>query len=156
MTVLSRDLLAQAFPNNPRLRAEFEALDQFLTDAEARITALLAAAEDAAARLSMIEGTASQPFSDILTAISGLPDKAGAIEIVDIDNVAIRGIDSDDDACLVSRGQAISFAGKGATASRPVLSAKRRSIYFDTTLDPDGKPIFWTGTAWVDSGGAVV
>jgi hypothetical protein len=28
--------------------------------------------------------------------------------------------------------------------------------YLDTTLDPDGKIIWWTGTAWVDATGAVV
>ena len=29
-------------------------------------------------------------------------------------------------------------------------------LYFDTTLDADGKPIWWTGTAWVDATGATV
>ncbi len=29
-------------------------------------------------------------------------------------------------------------------------------MYMDTTLDADGKPIWWNGTAWVDATGAVV
>lgn len=29
-------------------------------------------------------------------------------------------------------------------------------MYLDTTLDADGKPIWWNGTAWVDATGAVV
>lgn len=50
-----------------------------------------------------------------------------------------------------------SFNGLGPTASRPTLTANDRGVmYFDTTLDADGKPIWWTGTAWVDATGAVV
>jgi hypothetical protein len=48
-------------------------------------------------------------------------------------------------------------AGKGVTASRPTLTASDVGVcYFDTTLDADGKPIWWTGTAWVDATGATV
>jgi hypothetical protein len=48
-------------------------------------------------------------------------------------------------------------AGKGITAKRPTLTTTDAGvIYFDTTLAPDGKPIFWTGTAWTDSTGAIV
>lgn len=50
-----------------------------------------------------------------------------------------------------------SFTGLGPTANRPTLTASDRAVmYFDTTLDADGKPIWWTGTAWVDATGAVV
>lgn len=43
----------------------------------------------------------------------------------------------------------------GATASRPAASGTgyRGFQYFDTTL---GKPIWWSGTAWVDATGAAV
>lgn len=46
---------------------------------------------------------------------------------------------------------------KNTTANRPTLVASDiGTIYFDTTLDADGKPIWWTGTAWVDATGATV
>ena len=45
----------------------------------------------------------------------------------------------------------------GTTANRPTPSANDIGLqYLDTTLDADGKPIWWTGTAWVDATGAVV
>lgn len=153
---LSRDLLARAFPDDPRLVGELEELGQFLDDARAQVTDLLAAATDASDRLAAIESTGNQAHSNILDAIAALPDEAGAIELLGGDQAAVRGIDATDDASLVTRGAAISFAGKGATTARPTLSAMARSIYFDTTLNANGKPIFWTGTAWVDSGGGTV
>lgn len=46
---------------------------------------------------------------------------------------------------------------KGTTANRPVLSSTNYGVmYFDTTLDVDGKPIWWNGVAWVDATGAIV
>jgi len=46
---------------------------------------------------------------------------------------------------------------KGATGSRPALAAADVGCpYLDTTLDADGKPIWWAGAAWVDATGAVV
>jgi hypothetical protein len=48
-------------------------------------------------------------------------------------------------------------AAKGTTAQRPTLLASQVGFtYLDTTLDADGKPIWWNGTAWVDATGAVV
>jgi len=46
---------------------------------------------------------------------------------------------------------------KAVTASRPTpLSCEIGRLFLDTTLDADGKPIWWNGTAWVDATGAVV
>lgn len=46
---------------------------------------------------------------------------------------------------------------KNTTANRAVLGNKNMGqIYFDTTLNVNGKPIWWTGTAWVDATGLVV
>jgi hypothetical protein len=43
------------------------------------------------------------------------------------------------------------------TGSRPTLTANDVGLmYLDTTLDADGHPIWWTGTAWVDAQGLVV
>lgn len=53
---------------------------------------------------------------------------------------------------LVGIGRSV---GKGTTAARPALTAADAgALYFDTTLAADGKPIWWTGTAWVDALGA--
>jgi hypothetical protein len=46
---------------------------------------------------------------------------------------------------------------KDTTANRPAPGANDVGLmYMDTTLDADGKPIWWNGTAWVDATGAVV
>jgi hypothetical protein len=46
---------------------------------------------------------------------------------------------------------------RSVTANRPALSdADVGMIFFDNTLGSNGKPIWWNGTAWVDSTGAVV
>lgn len=44
----------------------------------------------------------------------------------------------------------------GTTAQRPTPGRNDFFVYFDTTLAAAGKPIFWTGTQWVDATGAVV
>lgn len=44
---------------------------------------------------------------------------------------------------------------KGTTANRPGFPTQGQ-MYLDTTLDADGKPIWYTGAAWVDATGAVV
>lgn len=46
----------------------------------------------------------------------------------------------------------------GNTAGRPAgLTAEDRGVqYFDSTLAANGKPIWWTGTAWVDATGTPV
>ena len=53
---------------------------------------------------------------------------------------------------------------KNTTANRPTKTTLgvvndadwAGYLYLDTTLDADGKPIWWTGTAWVDATGAAV
>lgn len=47
------------------------------------------------------------------------------------------------------------YAGKGTTGARPTLKTEG-SLYLDTTLDSDGKPIVWNGVNWVDADGGVV
>ena len=45
----------------------------------------------------------------------------------------------------------------GTTANRPTLDSEQAGYqYLDTTLDADGKPIWWNGSAWVDATGATV
>lgn len=45
----------------------------------------------------------------------------------------------------------------GTTAQRPALQGRDQGVqYFDTTLAANGKPIWWTGSAWVDALGASV
>jgi hypothetical protein len=47
---------------------------------------------------------------------------------------------------------------KGTTAQRlSGLTASDAGLsYLDTTLNANGKPIWWNGTAWVDATGATV
>jgi hypothetical protein len=46
---------------------------------------------------------------------------------------------------------------KSTTAARPTTTVYDVGLqYLDTTLDVDGKPIWWNGVAWVDATGAVV
>ena len=48
-------------------------------------------------------------------------------------------------------------ANKSTTSNRPTLSFNDIGVlYFDTTLASDGKPIWWTGSVWVDSTGTQV
>ena len=62
----------------------------------------------------------------------------------------------------IIRGQC--GVASGATASRPTKTTQgvttdaawAGTMYLDTTLAPNGKPIWWTGTAWVDALGASV
>lgn len=45
----------------------------------------------------------------------------------------------------------------GTTQQRPALGVTDMGVtYFDTTLSTNGKPIWWTGSKWVDSTGAVI
>jgi len=49
------------------------------------------------------------------------------------------------------------ITAKGTTASRPTLASwEVGQSYLDTTLAANGKPITWSGSAWVDSTGASV
>jgi len=155
-TRLSRNLLERAFPDNPMLRGEFEEIDQVFSDAEDRLTALIAEAEAREARLAAVEGAGVQPYSALLASIAELPATAGAIEIVGADEAQVRGIDADDPAALPSRGTVVLYAGKGATGARPAVAADLRAMYLDTTLAAAGKPVFWTGGVWVDATGATV
>lgn len=55
-----------------------------------------------------------------------------------------------------ARGVAEEFElDKGPSANRP-LGVRTGTMYLDTTLDTDGKPIWWNGSNWVDATGAVV
>lgn len=49
------------------------------------------------------------------------------------------------------------LVARGTTAQRPTLTASDVGVmYLDNTLDADGKPIWWNGTAWLDATGATV
>lgn len=58
-------------------------------------------------------------------------------------------------ATFLSSAQA--GVSKNITGSRPTPNANDIGLlYMDTTLDADGKPIWWTGTIWVDATGLAV
>jgi hypothetical protein len=56
----------------------------------------------------------------------------------------------------VSMANSSGVVKKDTTANGPSGTQALGLQYFDTTLDPDGKPIWWNGVAWVDATGAVV
>lgn len=54
-------------------------------------------------------------------------------------------------SCVLSKNRKIA---KDTTANRPSPEASDIGYtYYDTTLDADGKPIFWNGTKWIDATG---
>ena len=90
----------------------------------------------------------------IRTKFSGTPSFSGTVE---------AGVQAVDPNGIIYMRQSSAwyalpqYAGKNTTANRPTLAASQAgALYLDTTLDADGKPIWWTGTAWVDSTGATV
>lgn len=152
-TIFSRSTLKRAFPDDPRAVSEFEKLDRMLSAVDSNGQTVA----DKLAALVIPDASTLQPASALLDAVAGVPDdNLGVLEKTDLDQVTLRQVDSDDDACLVSRLNLMSYVGKGATADRPTLSTHHRAIYFDTDLAANGKPIFWTGAAWVDYTGTVV
>jgi hypothetical protein len=154
MSKLDRGALARAFPNNPRIIADFESLDGFLSDFESRI----ADVKDQIAALGE-GGQLFQTASPLLEAIAAMPNRLGAIEVAADGQANIRPIDAADPASLLTRGVSytilVGIAGRGATAARPVLPDNAVAIYFDTDLN---KPILWSGptVGWRDFTGAAV
>jgi hypothetical protein len=152
---IDRALLAQAFPDSPRLRSELESAFDLVDTLRDQADSLEASLADVAAQIG---ADIFQPQNALLSALSVLPSETGAVVLTGPDTPDIRPIDSTDDASLISRGGAyrslVRLGGKGATGSRPALTSTQAAIYFDTTLAANGKPVFWTGTGWVDSTGA--
>ena len=112
-------------------------------------------------RYVTVSSTANIPEGGYIT-IAGV---SGVKRVVHVTGVTHLYIDSDSDATV--SGAAVAFsapvfkqiggAGKGVSGARPTLGANDYGVTFlDTTLDADGKPIWWNGTAWVDATGAVV
>ncbi len=84
----------------------------------------------------------------------------GNIPVFATDNASIpatTGIISNSGVALSSLQTNLSFTVpvKNVTASRPATPAIGQ-LYFDTTLAPDGQPIWFNGTIWVDSTGTPV
>lgn len=155
---ISRSLLARAFPDNPRLRAELESVADLIDSIEDQAATLKAGLDAIAAELG--EGQ-FQPASDILSSLAALQNLAGAIELDGAGAATVRPIDGGDQASLLSRGAAytvlLALGGKGPSSGRPTVPADAALIYFDTTLAAAGKPIFnYHGTGWVDSSGTTV
>lgn len=136
---LSRDLLAQAF-DSPRLVAEFEALDSAIDQAGIVVSSLSGTATSTEDRLSVLEAEDSQPHNTVLDGVAGLPDEAGVVELVGDYQVVIRGVDTEDDASLLSRGVADTlYAPIGATTALAdgdygdvVVSAAGTVLAFDS------------------------
>ena len=50
----------------------------------------------------------------------------------------------------------ISIASMGVSSARPILNLHVGQVYLDTTLNVNGKPIYYNGIVWVDSTGTIV
>lgn len=128
----------------PMLRAQLEELDETLTAAggaavEAqRLAAIARQAADTALNQEW------QARSELLSAIAD-------IDQADTGLILIDGTDS---VTVLPTSAIVLNLGKGTTANRPTDG--QVGVYFDTTLAAAGKPIWYTGTAWVDATGAVV
>jgi hypothetical protein len=102
---ITRDLIVQAFPQQPRMQAAFEAL---VNDAEAA-TARLTTALEAISGLSggagdiLSELASKQPHNDTLDAISILGPDPGVLEQIQAGIFAVRPIDAADVKSLVTR-----------------------------------------------------
>jgi hypothetical protein len=158
MTIFSRSTLKEAFPKNERAVREFEKLDRALSDVDDNGKTI---SERVADLEAAVGSGAYQPAHKLLDAISNLePGKIGAIEVKEDGTAIIREIDALDPASLITRGVGytvfMGLGGKGTTAQRPTVPVNTISIYLDTTLDPDGQPIIWNGSYWVNFSGAPV
>jgi hypothetical protein len=156
--IFSRSTLKSAFPKNERAVREFERLDRLLSDIDDNGKTLA----DRIADLEKVAGSGKyQPAHKTLDAITSLePGKIGAVEIREDGSAIVREIDALDPASLITRGVGytvfMGLGGKGTTAQRPIVPPNTISIYLDTTLDPDGRPIIWNGSYWVNFSGSPV
>jgi hypothetical protein len=153
---VNRGLLDRAFPANPRLRAELEAVLDLVDSIGSEATALKASLDAISAEL---DDGSFQPLSAILSAIAELTSQSGAVVLDNNGTAAVRPVDGSDPSSIMSRGVGyatfLTLGGRGPTGSRPTPSTGTALIYFDTTLG--GKPIFnYANTGWVDSTGASV
>jgi hypothetical protein len=157
--IFSRGLLAKAFPNQPRLRGQIEALDDSLSEIDEKRQKVSDMLDGVIADFG--DGGKYQQASAILDAIAALPSRIGAIEMAEGGEAKIRPIDGQDPASLVTRGAGYSvfvgIAGTGSTANRPVFPMGYVGIYFDTDIDPDGQPIIRrTDGVWLNMSGVPV
>jgi hypothetical protein len=129
---------------SPRARAELIELQDQLDATQGTAVDASSTANSAAAGVNELAAQSWQPASQLLQAISEIDDAdTGAILIQGTGEVSVLPLDS------------ISvFLGIGTTALRPTPDFP--GLYFDTTLAAAGKPIWWTGSDWVDATGTVV
>lgn len=155
----------------------FELGDQYLTAAVSSTRSTfgkLCITGGTAGTLSGVTGSVASGSRYVtVSSTSGIPEGgyitiagvSGVKRVVHIQDSTHLYIDTDANATV--SGAAVAFsapvfkqiggAGKGITGARPTLGANDYGVtYLDTTLDADGKPIWWNGTAWVDATGAVV
>ena len=140
MTYLSRHALAGL----PRiLQAQLQQLDEAHDETAATASAASETATSAQTIADQAAASQNQPLSTLLTALASLPaDQTGIIVIVGTDQAAIYPL-----------ANFMRFLGKGPSTGRPTGSP---GIYLDTTLAAGGKPIFTSGSGYVDSTGASV
>jgi hypothetical protein len=142
------------------VRGQWMSVDQNTTIAFLRMTGdWIGVATPAATDSGAIADAGNQMINDRRMAMPTLPASGVIGDVVKLQQ-PVEG-SPDEYRCTVSSGTAATWrmtrqAGvkKGSSATRPALSARDAGTrYFDTTLAAAGKPITWTGTAWVDAAG---
>jgi hypothetical protein len=159
MSIFTRPVLQKMFPDHPRAVAAMERLDALLSDVDGNGQTLSDRLDAALAQVG--DASAYQRASPVLDAIANVPNRVGSVEITNDGAAAIRPIDGQDPASLLSRGVAytvlVGNAGMGPTANRPTFPDGYIGIYFDTDIDPDGQPIIRrTDGVWLNMSGVPV
>jgi hypothetical protein len=159
VSIFVRPVLEKMFPDNPRAVAAMERLDSLLSDVNENGQTLSDRLDAAIAKIG--DGSSYQKANPVLEAIANVPNRVGAVEITNDGAAAVRPIDGQDPASLLSRGVAytvlVGNAGMGPTANRPVFPDGYIGIYFDTDIDPDGQPIIRrTDGVWLNMSGVPV
>lgn len=105
-------------------------------------------------------GTNGNPTGVIeITAPAGQLMNGGTKLVIngaDYDSQIVVTVVRERENVLFAQVLGIKKVKKGATASRPTTGLSVGAMYMDTTLNPNGKPIFYTGSAWVDATGTPV
>jgi hypothetical protein len=112
---------------------------------------------------SSLTGVMDISNSNLFATVSAMPTNSTYYALIN-DEIKITGHGNGNGYEYVSQSEGANPTwrlktqkgiNKGSTANRPSPSTIDIGVlYLDTTLDADGKPIWWNGTKWIDATGA--